>query len=162
MQKSIQTKPLVLKNLLSTKVCLQWKLNFLLNYVFSIPFSVSLYFYRFIIYLLFWCHLQATVSHDSSSVNQVCFSEKGSLHGSWSYLLTDLAFLFFLSTVSSPKIPYISFLQILGVWNSCSLCHHSDVLGKNLIPYAFRRSKNPGIKTWDLSLPIWPLLHQTQ
>lgn len=138
--------------------------NFLLSHVFFLHFSFYLYFSRFIIHQFFFfgatLKLLFLMTHllwiKFASLKKAASTEVEAIF--WQTLHSN----FFFLLLSSPKIPYISFFWILWVWNSCSLCHHSDVLGKNLIPYAFRRSKNPGIKPWDLSVPIWPLLHQTQ
>lgn len=144
-----------LKDLVST-------INFLFNYVFFIPFNLFLPFNMFIICFFLVLH-QVTVSQGLSFVNQVLFFCKRQL--AWRL---ELSF-------DRPYIPAFSFYCCLPRRSlafhsfesceseySCSLCHHSDVLGKNLIPYAFRHSRNQDIKTWNLSVPIWPLLHQTQ
>lgn len=141
--------------------------NLPFNYDFLIPFNLFLLFSVFIIGLFFFFLVlhQVTVSQELSFVNQLCFFFFCKRQLAWKL---ELSF-------DRPYIPALSFYCCLPRRShtfhsfesceseySCSLCHHSDVLGKNLIPYAFRHSRNQDIKTWNLSVPIWPLLHQTQ
>lgn len=126
---------------------------------------ISIYpplFNMFIIYLFFWCYTKLLFPWTVFCESSLLFCKR---QLAWKLKLSfDRLYIpgfSFYCCLSQRSLTFHSF-ESCESEHSCSLCHHSDVLGKNLIPYAFRHSRNQDIKTWNLSVPIWPLLHQTQ